>query len=145
MTPYTPQDPDFATRVRDSFAKQAVMQSLGAEIAALEAGAITLSMAHAPAYTQQDGFMHAGIISTVLDSACGYAAFTLMPADARVLTIEFKINLLRPANAERYSFEARVTKAGRSITVCDGTAYGLNGGERKAIATMTGTLMAIGG
>lgn len=143
MSRFTPQDPDFAARVTASFDQQAVMHSLGAAIDKVEAGSVAISMPHASAYTQQDGFLHAGIVSTVLDSACGYAAFSLMAAAARVLTIEFKINLLRPASAAHYLFEAHVTKAGRSVSVCDGTAWGLAGDERKALATMTCTLMTL--
>lgn len=91
---FQPQDPDFRERVRASFARQQVMATLGIEIAHLEPGEVHLSMLPNPAYTQQHGFMHAGIITTALDSACGYAAFTLMPLDAAVLTVEFKTNLL---------------------------------------------------
>jgi uncharacterized protein (TIGR00369 family) len=119
------------------------MQTLGIEIVAVKAGEIELKMPYAPAYTQQHGFTHAGIIATALDSACGYAAFSLMPADAAVLTVEFKTNLLAPAKGEYFLVRARVVKPGRMITVCDGQAFAVLGGKDKLIATMTGTLMAV--
>jgi uncharacterized protein (TIGR00369 family) len=141
---FNPVDPNFADRVRASFAKQQVMRTLGIEILRLEPGEIELNMPFALAYTQQNGFMHAGIITTALDSACGYAAFSLMPADAAVLTVEFKTNLLAPAKGERFTFRAQVVKPGRTLTVCDARAYAFDrGGKQRLIATMTGTLMAL--
>jgi uncharacterized protein (TIGR00369 family) len=96
--------------------------------------------------TQQHGFLHAGVISTALDSACGYAAFSLMPENSSVLTIEFKVNLLAPGKGERFLFRGSVTKPGRTIVVADGQAYAITvDGEAKLIATMTGTMMAIAG
>lgn len=139
------QDPDFRERVRASFARQQVMATLAIEIVHLEPGEVHLTMPHSPAYTQQHGFMHAGIITTALDSACGYAAFSLMPADAAVLTVEFKTNLLAPAKGERFIFRAKVIKPGRTLTICDARALALEGSKEKLVATMTGTLMAITG
>src|ERR1700761_4942429 len=110
------QDPNFRERVRASFPRQQVMATLGIEIAHLEPGEVHLTMPPNRAYTQQHGFMHAGIITTALDSACGYAAFSLMPADAAVLTVEFKTNLLAPAKGERFIFRAHVVKPGRTLT-----------------------------
>jgi uncharacterized protein (TIGR00369 family) len=136
------QDPDFRERVRASFARQRVMATLGIEIIHLEAGEIHLTMRPDPAYTHQHGFMHAGIITTALDSACGYAAFTLMPLDAAVLTVEFKTNLLAPAKGERFIFRAEVIKPGRTLTICEARALALEGSKEKLVATMTGTLMA---
>jgi uncharacterized protein (TIGR00369 family) len=101
-------------------------------------------MAYNSGYTQQHGFIHAGIVATALDSACGYAAFSLMPADAAVLTVEFKTNLLAPAKGERFRFRGRVIKPGRTITVCEAKAVALGtNAEETLIATMTGTLMAL--
>jgi uncharacterized protein (TIGR00369 family) len=120
------------------------MQTLGIEIARLEPGEIELRMPYRPDYTQQHGFMHAGIIATALDSACGYAAFSLMPADAGVLTVEFKTNLLAPAKGDRFLFRAHVVKPGRTLTVCDARALALDdGAEERLVATMTGTLTAL--
>jgi len=141
---FAPKDPNFADRVRASFARQQVMQTLGVEIARLAPGEIELAMSYAPAYTQQHGFMHAGIISTVLDSACGYAAFSLMPAESAVLTVEFKTNLIAPAKGDRFAFRAQVVKPGRTLTVCDARAYATDrDGKERLIATMTGTIMAV--
>jgi uncharacterized protein (TIGR00369 family) len=141
---FQPQDPDFDARVRMSFARQRVMQTLGIEITRLAPGEVDLTMPYNAAYTQQHGFLHAGIVTTALDSACGYAAFSLMPAGAAVLTVEFKTNLLAPASGERFRFRAHVVKPGRTLTVCEASAFALlNGKEERFIATMTGTLMAV--
>ena len=143
--PLEARDPQFEARVRASFARQQAMKTLGIEIVSLAPGEIELTMPHSPAYTQQHGFVHAGIIATALDSACGYAAFSLMPDNAAVLTVEFKINLLAPARAERFSFRARVVKAGRVITVSEGQALAIEAGGERPVATMTSTLMAVVG
>jgi len=141
---FEPQDPNFQERVRASFARQRVMQTLNIRIVRLEPGEIELAMAYDPAYTQQHGFIHAGIVTTALDSACGYAAFSLMPAEAAVLTVEFKTNLLAPAKGERFLFRGRAVKAGRTLTVCEAQAVALDeSAEERLIATMTGTLMAL--
>ena len=142
---FQPQDSNFKERVRASFARQQVMATLGIEMVHLEPGEVHLAMLPNPAYTQQHGFMHAGIITTALDSACGYAAFSLMPVDAAVLTVEFKTNLLAPAKGERFIFRAEVIKPGRTLTICDGRALALDGSKERLVATMTGTLMAITG
>ena len=116
-------DGDYENRVRTSFARQKVMSTIGAELTRVNPGAVEIEMAFAPDLTQQHGFLHAGIISTALDSACGYAAYSVMPADSAVLTIEFKINLLAPGKGERFLFRGSVTKPGRTIVVADGQAY----------------------
>ena len=139
------QDPNFRDRVRASFARQRVMATLGIEMIHLDAGEVHLAMPPNPDYAQQHGFMHAGIITTALDSACGYAAFTLMAAEAAVLTVEFKTNLLAPASGARFLFRARVVKPGRTLTFCEADALALTGSKEKLVATMTGTLMAITG
>lgn len=137
---------DFDERVRASFARQNAMTTIGAELTAVTPGMVEMEMPHADALTQQHGFLHAGIISTALDSACGYAAYSLMPADAAVLTIEFKVNLLAPGKGERFLFRGSVTKPGRTIIVADGQAYAYDGdGEARLIATMTATLMSVTG
>jgi uncharacterized protein (TIGR00369 family) len=102
-------------------------------------------MAYDAAYSQQHGFTHAGIISAALDSACGYAAFSLMAPDAAVLTVEFKTNLLAPASGERFLFRAHVVKPGRTLTVCEAQAFAVTDKGERLIATMTGTLMAVYG
>ena len=145
MPKFEPRDPDFDTRVRDSFNRQNVMRTMGITIAELAPGRIVLEMAHDDALTQQHGFLHAGIVSTALDSACGYAGFSLMPPEAAVLTAEFKINLLNPADGERFRFVAEVVKPGRTLTVCEARAYAMKGEDEKLVATMTATLMAMVG
>jgi len=140
---FQPRDPQFADRVTESFNQQAVMQTLNAKLVRVEPGEIEIELPYQPSLTQQDGFIHAGISSTIMDSACGYAAYTLMPVEARVLTIEFKINLLAPASGETFHALGRVRKPGRSVFVSEGELYARRGGEDKLIATMAGTLMAI--
>ena len=140
----SPQGPDFDGRVRASFARQQVMATLGVEISKLSPGEIELTMPYADAYTQQHGFLHAGIVATALDSACGYAAFSLMPANAGVLTVEFKISLLAPARGQRFLFRAQVVKPGKTLTFCEASASAEDGdAEPRLVATMTATLMAI--
>jgi uncharacterized protein (TIGR00369 family) len=139
-------DPGFEQRTRDSFARQNAMVTLGATLDAIEPGRVVIGMQHRDTLTQQHGFLHAGMLAAALDSACGYAAFTLMPADSGVLTIEFKINLLAPARGPRFELIGQVTKGGRTISVVDGQAFGVDDrGERKLIATMTATMMTIVG
>ncbi len=146
MDKFKPANPDFLKRTAESFERQQVMKTLGIRIVRADAGFVELEMPYAEEFTQQHGFLHAGIVSTALDSACGYAAFSLMSADAAVLTIEFKINLMAPASGERFLFRAEVTKPGRTISVADGRAYAVKAdGAEKLIATMTATLMAVVG
>ncbi|PZP55356.1 MAG: phenylacetic acid degradation protein, partial [Delftia acidovorans] len=140
-----PANSDFARRVQDSFARQGAMHTLGAELSLLEPGAVDVCLDWAPGLTQQHGFLHAGMVSAALDSACGYAGLTLMPADAAVLTIEFKINLLAPAKGQHFRMEGRVLKPGRTITVTEGRAYAIDEGREKLIATMGCTLMCVQG
>ena len=144
-TPFEPRCADSAGRVRSSFARQGAMQTLGATLGLLEPGAVDIELPWAPGLTQQHGFLHAGMVATALDSACGYAGFTLMGQDAAVLTIEFKINLLAPAKGERFRVEGRVIKPGRTITVCEGRAFAIENHQEKLIATMGCTLMAVTG
>jgi uncharacterized protein (TIGR00369 family) len=141
-----PADPDFAQRVRRSFERQQVMHTIAARLDTVGPGRVVITLAHRPELTQQHGFVHAGIVATALDSACGYAAFSLMPADAAVLTIEFKVNLLAPARGPSFRFDATVTKAGRTVSVADARALQTAAdGSESLIATMTATLMAVRG
>jgi len=140
---FQPKDPAYAERVRASFGRQAAMETIGATLAAVEPGRVAIEMPWAQSLTQQHGFLHAGMVATALDSACGYAAFSLMPADAAVLTIEYKINLLAPARGERFRMEGLVIKPGRTVTVAEGRAFAIEGGREKLIATMNCTLMAL--
>ena len=121
-----------------------MMKTLAVALEAVEPGRVTLSIPHQVELTQQHGFLHAGALATVLDSACGYAAFSLMPADAAVLTVNNTLNLLAPAQARTYLSIATVTKAGRTVSVADGRVVDPEAPERP-IATMTATLMAVYG
>lgn len=132
-------------RVRESFVLQGAMATLGAQITHLAPGEVDISFDWAQGLTQQHGFIHAGMLSAALDSACGYAAYSLMPEGAGVLTIEFKINLLAPAKGQRFRCEGRVLKPGRTIVVAEGRAYAIDNGQEKLAATMACTLMAMQG
>lgn len=142
---FVPAVPEFAQRVRDSFARQGAMSTLGARLESVEPGRVVIAFDWAEALTQQHGFIHAGMVSTALDSACGYAGFSLMPLEAAVLTIEFKINLLAPAKGQRFRAVGAVVKPGRTITVCEGHLYAIDHGREKLAATMGCTLMAVTG
>src|ERR1700736_4090928 len=143
MPRFLPRNPDFRAVATDTFDRQRAMRTLGISITRLEPGEVDLSMTYSPEFTQQNGFVHAGIITAGLDNACGIAAFTLMPPGSDILTVEFKTNLLAPARGERFIFRAIVVKPGRTLTVCEGRAYAEHDGAETLIATMTGTLMAL--
>ena len=143
--PLVPQDPDYEERVRQSFARQRVMETIGARLVRVAPGEVDIELPFREDLTQQHGFLHAGIVGTVLDSAAGYAAFTLMPADAGVLSIEFKVNLLAPARGERVIARARVVRAGRTITVCTADAFAVQDGAERHVSTMTATMMTVAG
>ena len=138
-----PSDPQYESRVRASFARQAVMATLGAELGRVAPGEVEIAWPYRADLAQQHGFVHAGIVTTLLDSACGYAAFSLMPADAGVLSVEFKVNLLAPARGERFVARARVIRAGRTLTVCEADAWAIHQGDEKRVATMLGTMMCV--
>ncbi len=144
--PMQAADPDFAARVAASFARQGAMQLIGARLQSVEAGRVVIGLAHRSELAQQHGFVHAGILATALDSACGYAASSLMPADAGALTIEFKVNLLAPAKGPRFRLEGQVVKPGRTITVVEGRALQVDPtGAERLVATMTATVMTVTG
>lgn len=129
--------------MRASFDAQMVMQTIGAHLTEVAPGRVVIELPYRQELTQQHAFIHAGISSTIMDSACGYAAFSLMPADAEVLTVEFKINLLAPASGDAFRATGEVRKSGKQIFVSEGSLHALNGTDEKLIATMTGTLMAL--
>jgi uncharacterized protein (TIGR00369 family) len=143
MPAFEPKNPDYANAVAAVFAAQPAMHTLGIALARLEPGECDLVLPFAATVAQQNGFVHAGIVTTALDSACGMAAFSLMPAGANVLTVEFKVNLLAPAVGERFACRARVVKPGRTITFCDAQAVALGAGGETLVATMTATMMAL--
>lgn len=130
-------------RISESFDRQGLMSTLGAHLLEVLPGKVVIAMAASPAISQQHGFAHAGAITSIADSACGYAALTLMPEGKAVLTSEFKINLLAPAAGEHFEAEGKVLRAGRRVHVAMGEVYAVKEGSRKQIAVMLATLMVI--
>jgi uncharacterized protein (TIGR00369 family) len=143
MPQFEPKNPDYRKIATATFARQQAMQTLGISIVRIDPGEVELAMPYSHLLTQQNGFIHAGIVTAGLDTACGIAAFTLMPAGSDVLTVEFKTNLLAPARGERFAFRAHVVKPGRTLTFCEAHAFAQTGSAETLIATMTGTLMAM--
>ena len=141
MTPYQPLNARFASDVGESFGRQRVMQLIGAALTRVEPGAVDIELPYREDLTQQNGYLHAGIITAVADSACGYAAYTLMPEGSNVLSVEFKVNLLRPAAGEKFVAQARVIKAGETLTVARCDVYGRVAEEAKLVATMLATMI----
>lgn len=142
---FQPADANFEQRTRESFAKQGIMGHIGAKLDVVRPGHVEISLAFRLELSQQHGFFHAGVISTIADSAGGYAGFTLFPADAGVLTVEFKINLLAAADGERAVAVGEVIRSGRTLTVCRLDAFVEKGGKRTHCATGTQTLMSLVG
>jgi uncharacterized protein (TIGR00369 family) len=133
----------FARKVLEGFRRQAFMNTLGAAIECAAPGAVEINMPFNQRHTQQDGFVHAGVITSILDSACGYAAYSLAPEGCNVLTVEFKVNLLAPAVGEKFAARAHVKRRGKTLTVCAADAFAINGDQEKLIATMLGTIMTL--
>lgn len=144
-TRHAPADPYFANRVAESFSRQTVMALFNASLARIEPGAVDIELPFRADLCQQHGFLHAGVVTAIADSACGYAAFTLMPAGSGVLSVEFKINLLAPAAGERFLARGRVVRAGRTVTVCTGEVVARQGDAEKPVALMQATMMTIHG
>src|SRR4051794_17809435 len=143
MEKFEPVDPKFEQRLRKGFGSQRLMTTIGAELTKVGPGEVQIEMPFGEAFTQQDGFVHAGIITAIVDSACGFAAYTLMPPGSRVLSVEFKVNFLRPAAGEKFVATGRVIKPGRTLTVCSGEVAAITDGKVKLIAAMQATLMAV--
>lgn len=140
-----PPDPNFARRVADSFARQGAMAHLGAVLDAVEPGRVAIRLPYRPELSQQHGFFHGGIVATIGDSAGGYAAYSMMPADASILTVEYKINLLAPAKGEALVARGRVVKPGRTLTVCTVEVFAADGGRESLCAVMQQTLICLMG
>jgi uncharacterized protein (TIGR00369 family) len=145
VTATAPQDPDYQARVRASFARQAFMSTLGARVAVVEAGRVAIELPFRADLAQQHGFLHAGVTTALVDTACGYAALTLMPPGAAVLSVEFKLNLMAPASGARFRAEGRVVRAGRTLTVCAGelTALAEGADDGAVVALMQATMMTV--
>ena len=138
-----PLDPQSEKRCRDSFARQPMMETIGASVRSVDAGTVELEMPFDTKLTQQHGFMHAGVIATLCDTACGFAALSLMPEGTAVLTTEFKVNLLSPAQGERFIALGRVVRPGKKLMVCLGEVFAEENGKRKQVALMTATMMVL--
>ncbi|WP_430258086.1 PaaI family thioesterase [Neorhizobium sp. IRS_2294] len=136
---------DFRERIRQSFDRQGAMAMLDAELTRVEQAMIEIELPYSEKLTQQHGFLHAGVISAALDTACIYAAYTTIAPDASILTIEFKVNLLSPGRGERFLFRGEITKPGSTIIVADGRGYAIGDGPAKLIASMTASMMVIRG
>jgi uncharacterized protein (TIGR00369 family) len=143
MSGFQVQDPDYDARVRRTFTNQPAMATLGISLARIEPGTLELQMPYDAKFSQQNGFLHAGAISTALDTACGLASYTLMPARADILTVEFKINLLAPAKGQTFRFVGSVVKPGRTLVIAEGRALANDSGREKLIATMSATMMTM--
>lgn len=143
MNAFQIQDPDYEARVRKTFAGQLALATLGITLARIEPGSLELRMPYDAKFSQQNGFLHGGVVSAGLDTACGLASYTLMPAQADILTVEFKINLLAPAKGQTFRFVGNVVKPGRTLVIAEGRAFANDGEREKLIATMSATMMTM--
>ncbi len=140
MESFDPVDPGFADRVRESFGRQAFMKTIGALLTKVSPGEVHVELPFRNDLTQQHGFLHAAVMTAIVDTACGFAALTLAPRDAAVLTVEYKVNFMSPGSGERITAHARVLKRGRAVTVCAGDVYARQAGRERHIATMIATI-----
>jgi uncharacterized protein (TIGR00369 family) len=143
MAEFEPRNPNFETVVRESFAKQTAMTAIDATLMTVNPGYIEIRLPYSPHLTQQHGFMHGGIITTIADSAAGYAAFSLVPDGFNVLSIEFKVNLLSPALGDYFVAQGEVIRPGRTIFVCKSDVYAYNGEDRKHVAILQASIMQV--
>lgn len=137
------RDPDFEARVQASFGRQRLMATIGARLVRVSPGEVDIEAPFRDSLTQQHGFLHAGIVTALVDSACGYSALSLAPPDTEVLTVEYKVNLLAPAQGERFVARGRVVRSGRKVTVCSGEVIALTGSEETQVAVMLATMIAV--
>ncbi|HEY0367031.1 MAG TPA: PaaI family thioesterase [Pyrinomonadaceae bacterium] len=137
------RNPSFAEEIKRSFTQQTVMNLIGAALTRVEPGLVEITLPYRPDLAQQHGYLHAGIVTTIADSACGYAAYSLMPRNSDVLSVEFKVNLLRPAKGEMFSALAEVVKSGKTLTVVRADVFAVDEGRRDLIATMQGTMICL--
>jgi uncharacterized protein (TIGR00369 family) len=142
---FTASDAEYESRIRESFSRQGMMKHLGARLAELGPGHAEIRAPFRAELTQQHGYFHAGVSGTIADSACGYAAYTLMPADSSVLTVEYKMNLLAPAEGEELIARAKVLRSGKTLKICAADVHVLKGGSEVYCATMLATIMCLPG
>jgi uncharacterized protein (TIGR00369 family) len=141
---HQPRNPSFAEEIKQSFVKQTIMKLIGAELSRVDPGIVEITLPYRADLAQQNGYLHAGIVTTIADSACGYAAYSLMPPNSQVLSVEFKVNLLRPAQGLAFLASAEVVKSGKTLTVVRADVFGLDHeGQRTLIATMLGTMICL--
>ena len=141
MPKFEPKDPEFEAKVRESFGKQTAMQSLGAVISRVKPGEVEIEMPYRADFTQQHGFVHGGIVTAIVDSACGYAALSLSAPGTAVLTVEYKVNFVAPAKGDRLLARGEVVRPGSMVTVCKGDVVAYDGGDEKLVASMLTTMM----
>lgn len=143
--PHTALDPAFREKVSTSFHGQSAMDAWGVRLVRVDPGEVELSFAHRPDLLQQHGFMHGGVLGAVLDTACGFASLSLMPAGVGVLTVEYKVNFVAPGRGDTFRALGRVRKAGRTITLAEAELFGRTGERERLLATMTATMMTVTG
>lgn len=143
--PFEPRDPSYEARVRASFARQRAMHTIGARLVRVEPGEVEVELPFREELTQQHGFLHAGIVTTLVDSACGYAALSLMDRESAVLSVEYKVNLLAPAVGQLMRAVGRVIKPGRTLLVCSGEVVAIAGDSETVVTLMQATMMAVRG
>jgi len=143
MMSHQATNPTFVEEIEQSFAQQTIMALIGGELTRVEPGIVEITLPYRTDLTQQHGYVHAGVITTIADSACGYAAYTLMPPNSDVLAVEFKVNLMRPAKGETFVARAEVIKSGRTLSVVRADVHALTGEQRELVAIMQGTMMCL--
>lgn len=137
------RNPSYAQEIKESFNQQTVMALIGAELTRVDPGTIEITLPYRADLAQQHGYLHAGIVTTIADSACGYAAYSLMPPNSEVLSVEFKVNLLRPAKGQTFTAIAEVVKSGKTLTVVRADVFAVDADRRDLIATMLGTMIRL--
>ncbi len=143
MSSFELRDPDVERRIRQSFARQGLMRTIGATLTRVSAGEVEIEIPFQSALTQQHGYVHASIITAIVDNACGYAAMSLTPAGTEVLTVEYKVNFLAPARGARFVGRGRVVRSGRTFTVCTGEVLAIEAEDTVAVAFMLTTIMTV--
>jgi uncharacterized protein (TIGR00369 family) len=139
---FIPRDPDYEARVRASFERQRLMATIGAQLRRAAPGEVEIEAPFGEELTQQHGYVHAGIVTALADSACGYSALSLLPPGVEVLTVEYKVNFLAPAKGERFIARGHVERSGQRVTVCSGEVVAMTGSDEKRVAVMLATIIA---
>jgi uncharacterized protein (TIGR00369 family) len=143
MRSFQPLNPNYQEHIEIGFARQNVMKTIGAQLITIAPGQIEIELPFREDLTQQHGYLHAGIVTIIVDSACGFAAYSLMPENSGVLTVEYKVNFMSPARGEKFIATGRVIKPGRTLTVCAGEVVALDREDRRTIAIMQTTMMRV--